>query len=101
MLLFFSLTIFIYNTATSQIKYWSLEECITYATAHNVSVQQADVQARISALQLEQSKAAKIPTLSFSTNAGGQFGRSISFVIFQIRFAVSFLSEAQRYNDCQ
>lgn len=77
MLLFFSLTIFIYNTAPSQGKYWSLEECITYATAHNVSVQQADVQARISALQLEQSKAAKIPTVSFSTNAGGQFGRSI------------------------
>lgn len=77
MLLFFSVTIFIYNTATSQSKYWSIEECITYATAHNVSVQQADVQGRISALQLEQSKASKIPTLSFSTNAGGQFGRSI------------------------
>lgn len=75
--LFFSVNLLIYSAVFAQQKYWSLEDCIQYAQQNNVSVQQADVQARMSALQLEQSKAAKIPTLNFSTNSGGQFGRSI------------------------
>lgn len=74
-----------------QKKYWSLNDCIEYAIENNISVQQADVQAKISALQLEQSKAAKIPTLNASTNFGGQFGRSIdptsnSFINSQIAY---------------
>lgn len=74
-----------------QSKYWSLDDCIHYATEHNVSVQQADVQARISALQAEQSKAARFPSLNASSNAGGQFGRSIdptsnNFITSQIGY---------------
>ena len=57
---------------------WDLRRCVDYAMKNNISVLQADVQARIADLELEQSKKNKWPTASFTGNAGGQFGRSIS-----------------------
>lgn len=57
---------------------WDLRRCVEYAMKNNISVRQADVQARIAQLQLQQAKLNKWPTASFSANAGGQFGRSIS-----------------------
>jgi len=57
---------------------WDLRRCVDYAMKNNISVMQADVQARIADLELEQSKKNKWPTASFTANAGGQFGRSIS-----------------------
>ncbi len=56
---------------------WDLRKCVDYAMKNNISVKQADVQARIAALQLKQAQLNKYPTASFSTNAGLQFGRSI------------------------
>lgn len=56
---------------------WDLRRCVDYATKNNISVKQADVQARMSALQLQQAKLNVYPTASFSSNLGGQFGRSI------------------------
>ena len=45
---------------------------------NNISVKQADVQARIADLQYQQSSRINGPPLLFTANAGGQFGRSIS-----------------------
>src|SRR5690349_7753002 len=56
---------------------WDLRRCVEYAMKNNLSVRQADVQARIAALQLKQAKLNKWPTASFSGNVGWQFGRSI------------------------
>lgn len=56
---------------------WSLRECVEYARQHNISVQQADVQARVAALQLKQARLYKIPTATATSNVGAQFGRSI------------------------
>src|SRR6266536_6194369 len=56
---------------------WDLRRCVGYAMKNNISVKQADVQARIAALQLQQAKLNKWPTASFTGNAGWQFGRSI------------------------
>jgi len=56
---------------------WDLRRCVDYAVKNNISVKQADVQARIAALQLKQSKLNRWPTATFNANAGGQFGRSI------------------------
>jgi outer membrane protein len=53
---------------------WDLKKCVTYAVENNISVKQADVQARISALTFKQSKLAQIPTLSFTGNEGVNFG---------------------------
>jgi outer membrane protein len=56
---------------------WDLRRCVDYAMEHNITVLQADVQARVAALQTKLSKAQTYPTLGFNTQAGYQFGRSI------------------------
>ncbi len=56
---------------------WSLRRCVEYAMQNNISVQQADVQARIAALQVKQAQLSQWPNLNFSTNLSLQFGRSI------------------------
>lgn len=58
----------------------------------SISVRQADVQARIDALTLEQSKLARLPSVSMQNNGGYQFGRSIDptsnqFTTAEILFA--------------
>ena len=57
---------------------WSLERCVTYAIANNISVKQADVQARITALTVKLNQAGQYPNLNFSSSAGYNFGRSIN-----------------------
>lgn len=56
---------------------WDLRRCVEYAVANNISVKQADVQAKSSELTLKQSKLGVWPTANFSSNYGYQFGRSI------------------------
>jgi outer membrane protein len=57
---------------------WDLRECVEYALANNISVKQADVQARVTALQVKLNEAGQYPNLGFSTNAGYNLGRSIN-----------------------
>lgn len=58
---------------------WDLRRCVTYAVTHNISVRQADIQARLSAIALKQSKFQQIPSLNFSGNHGFSFGRSLDY----------------------
>jgi len=64
-------------TAQTNAEKWDLRKCVDYAVKNNISVKQADVQARLSALQMKQAKMFQYPTASFNTNLGPQFGRSI------------------------
>ncbi len=75
-----TLTAFILSlqlSAQGPVEKWDLRKCVDYAMKNNISVKQADVQARITALQLQQAKYYQIPSASFSTSIGPQFGRSI------------------------
>ena len=56
---------------------WDLQRCIDYAAKNNISVKQADVQARLSAIETERTKLVQYPSANFSTNLGTQYGRSI------------------------
>jgi outer membrane protein len=56
---------------------WDLKSCVEYAVQHNISVQQADVQARLAKLQAELAKSNQLPTLNGSTGMGLRLGRSI------------------------
>ncbi len=56
---------------------WGLRRAVDYAMQNNISVKQSDIQAKYSALQLEQAKLNKIPTAALGTGLGLQFGRSI------------------------
>ena len=75
--LIITLTFTLHLTAQNNTEKWDLRKCVEYAMKNNISVKQADVQARIAALQLQQSKLFQYPTASFNTNIGPQFGRSI------------------------
>lgn len=57
---------------------WDLLRCVDYAMENNISVKQADVQARLQALQAKLSKGNRIPSLAFSSSGGYQFGRSLN-----------------------
>ncbi len=65
-----------YSNAQTPEK-WTLRQCVDYAMKNNISVKQADVQARIVALQLKQAKLYQLPNASFSTSLGPSFGRSL------------------------
>lgn len=70
---------------------WDLKTCVNYALQNNITVKQADVQARLAKLQTLQSQAAKVPSVNFNTNLGYNFGRSIDptsnqFVTQQVFF---------------
>jgi outer membrane protein len=56
---------------------WTLQQCVEYALTNNISVKQADVQARMDKLTLQQSKMALYPNASFQSNQGYRLGRSI------------------------
>ena len=56
---------------------WDLKSCVQYAIQHNISVQQADVSARLAKLQAQLANSNRLPTINGSTGRGMRFGRSI------------------------
>ena len=46
---------------------WDLKTCVEYAIQHNISIQQADVQARLSKLQAQLASSNRLPTINGST----------------------------------
>ena len=55
---------------------WDLRRAVEYAIANNISVKQADLQARFSELTFKQSKMSQYPGLNFSGSAGYSAGRN-------------------------
>jgi len=55
---------------------WNIVRCVDHAMKHNISVRQADLQTRFSALSLTQNKASQLPTLNYSASTGYRLGRS-------------------------
>lgn len=67
----------LFSIITQAQEKWSLRKMVDYAMTNNISVKQADVQARIAALQVKQAELNKYPTANFSPSVGVNFGRSI------------------------
>ena len=55
---------------------WDLRRCVEYAVANNISVKQADVQARLGKLTLEQAQWGQYPTLGVGTQFGLKSGNT-------------------------
>src|SRR5580693_8795452 len=55
---------------------WDLKRCVDYAVNNNISIKQADVQARLSELTFRQYQLSQIPTLAFGGNLGYSSGQS-------------------------
>lgn len=56
---------------------WNLKQCIDYALANNISVRQQDVQARFAALDYNQSKLSRFPSIGVGLSNGINTGRSV------------------------
>src|SRR6185503_21318706 len=56
---------------------WDLRKSVEYALKNNISVRQADVQAKIAALTYEESRLSQFPSANIQNSGGYQFGRSI------------------------
>ena len=74
-LVFIGIAVFC-SKAAAQVR-WDLRRCVEYAIANNISVQQADIEARRAELGLRQSQLNQYPSLNFSANTGLNSGRSI------------------------
>ncbi len=77
---FLFLGIFFFAFSAKAQKVWTLEECIQYANEHNLAIQQVAQGSRIDAINLEQSKAERLPSLSLSASAGRSWGRGFNSV---------------------
>lgn len=76
--LFIGITFLTYSVQAQKI--WTLEECIQYANKHNLVIQQVAQANRIDDINLEQSKAERLPSLSATASAGRNWGRSFNSV---------------------
>lgn len=65
-------------TGYSQDSIWTLQSCISYAIEHNLSIQQSELDKRIAIVNQNTAKYAIFPSLSLSTSAGTNLGRSIN-----------------------
>jgi outer membrane protein len=83
-LLLLTLNILALNVICHAQEKWDLRKCVDYAVANNISVKQADVQARLAKLTLAQSKLARIPTLTFATGIGLNSGYTLNPTSFTL-----------------
>ena len=63
-----TLSILLTGSAAWGQKVWTLQECLDYALANNIQLQQKRITAASNHEDLLQSKAALFPSVSFSTN---------------------------------
>lgn len=71
------LTVCFYTLTVAAQEKWDLRRCVEYALENNISIKQADIQARFDKLTHDQSVLAQYPSLSSQHSTGFQFGRSI------------------------
>lgn len=57
---------------------WDLRRCVEYALANNISIKQADIDARTYKLSYDQAKGNQMGSANASTGLGLNFGRSIN-----------------------
>jgi outer membrane protein len=80
------LIIFCYQETISQVKKWTLEDCINYAVTNNIGLQRQRLQTLTSETNLLKSKMDLLPSLNFGSDARVGFGRSIDPVTNLITF---------------
>ena len=63
-----------FSIKTNAQEKWSLQQCVAFAIKNNISVKQADVQARLSKITSQQSDASIYPSLTGNVNSAYQRG---------------------------
>jgi len=65
-----------YTMLPAQSKLWSLEDCVSYAIEHNISIKQLAVQKNIAEVNLNTSKMSRLPDLNAGGGQNWSFGRT-------------------------
>lgn len=65
-------------TAGAQTRQWTIDECIDYAVAHNISVRQRNIQVSSAQLDITEAKDAFLPTLNAGASQSFNFGRGLT-----------------------
>ncbi len=73
----FSIFWFVVGNALVAQNTWNLSRCISFSIENNIGLKKMDVQQKIAAEDLNQSKRDLLPGISASSRAGISFGRSI------------------------
>lgn len=94
-LLLLSFSIPLLNLTSHAQEKWDLRKCVEYALANNISIKQADIQARLSRLTLNQSKLAQLPNLQMSTTAGVSSGNTQNPGSYSLSTQTYFLNNYQ------
>ena len=79
-----------FREVSSQVKQWTLEDCINYAIANNIDLQRQKLQTKSAEVDLVKSKMDIVPTLNMGSDANLQFGRSVNPVDYSITFEQNF-----------
>jgi outer membrane protein len=66
------------GAAAQGVQKWDLRRCVEYAMANNVSVKQADIQARSSEIIAKQAKYQQYGQLNYNLNHGLGYGKSLN-----------------------
>ncbi|MBE0675259.1 MAG: TolC family protein [Bacteroidales bacterium] len=72
------LCLLVWNVAIFSQESWTLDDCIAYAIRNNISVKRAEVSIKQADINLAEQRAARLPSLSLSSSASINYGRSIS-----------------------
>jgi len=76
-----------------------LQRCVQYAIAHNISIKQDSLTARLSRYTLQQSQLSQLPVVSANGSLGRDYGRSINPTTNQfVDASYNFLSPAGNAN---
>src|ERR1700753_1336772 len=78
LLLLLTLSLFTLSRSVHAQDKWDLRRCVEYAVANNISVKQADIQARLSRLTLNQSQWSQLPPLLLGTGLGINSGNTLN-----------------------
>ena len=78
LLLIFSFSHFLISGFAQQTREWSLTECIEYALAHNLNIQQQQDNVRQQEIALSTSRNSRLPDLNGSIGENFSFGRALT-----------------------
>ena len=78
---------------SSQVKLWTLEDCINYAVENNISLQRQKLQTKGAEVDLVKSKMDIMPSLNMGADANIQYGRSVNPVDYSITFEQNFSNQ--------
>jgi outer membrane protein len=84
------LLIFCFGETSAQEKKWTLEDCINYAVANNISLKRQRLQTETAKVNLLKSKMDILPSLNLGSDASIQYGRSIDPITNGVTFLQNF-----------